>query len=336
MGITLTRKETKFKHRNNCRRAWSMEVTAVSDLPELDANIFVYHAVEPEDPEESDSFSNVASLQDMSIIPVDAPAQLPNTKLRENFIPYYRKSSVVMDFYNAADMERAWRIMKLDTDSLVREYYAARRMHETEVVSFDGDGAVKATPREILALDVHTSSLRVDEATVALMDIETDRLESATNSVINSISAAEISQDDFNDIKYTLEGLCSRTEGSLQLAAHSLRELAQRPAMPHVTAEAMIAAAGVVDSVADIVAARTATATSQREVYWCSRTISQIKKDIAISDFMKARLSAASVAFSSAIGDEAALMQALGFVDADIAKLTEIAALIAEDVNRLI
>lgn len=336
MGITLTRKETKFKHRNTCRRAWSMEVSAESDLPDLDANIFVYHAVEPEDPEESDSFSNVASLQDMNILPVDAPEALSDTLRRENFIPYYRKSSVVLDFYNASDMERAWKIMKLDVASLVREYYSSRNLHETEVVSFDGDGAVQATPREMLALDVHTASIRVDEVAVALMDIETERLESAVDSVINSISAADISQDDFNDIKCTLEGLYSRTEGSLQLAAYSLRDLAERPTIPQVTAEAMTAAAGVVDSVIVIVAARTTTYNAHQEVYGCSRTINNMKKDIAISDFMKARLSAAAASFSSAVDAEVVLMQALGFTDAEISKFTECASLIEEDVNRLI
>lgn len=336
MGITLTRKETKFKHRNACRRAWSMEVTAESDLPDLDANIFVYHAVEPEDPEEADSFSNVASLQDMNIIPVDAPGTLEGAKLRENFIPYYRKASVVMDFYNAADMERAWRIMKIDTASLVREYYAARNLQETEVVSFDGDGAVQATPREMLALDVHTSSLRIDEFAVAMMDIETSRLESAVDSVINSINSAEISQDDLNDIKWTLEGLYARTEGSLQLASYALRELAGRETMPQATAEALTAAANVVDTVTGIVVVRTDTSNAHMELYGCSRTINNMKKDIAISDFMKSRLSAASSTFSSRIDAEAVLLQALGFTTTEIARLTECAALVAEDVNRLI
>lgn len=336
MGITLTRKETRFSHRNNCRRAWSMEVTAESDLPELDANIFVYHAVEPEDPEAADSFSNVASLQDMNIIPVDAPSSVLASPRRENFIPYYRKARVVLDFYNASDMERAWKIMKIDVASLVKEYYAARNLHETEVVSFDGDGAVKATPRELLAMDVHTSSVRIDEVAVVLTEVETSKLESAVETVISSLDVSEISPEDMHDIKVALEGMYSRTEEHLRESAIELRDLATRESIPADTAAALIQAAATSEEVAGIVAVRVATYNAYSELSLCSRAISALGKDISLSDFMKSRLSSAAAMFAAAVGDEVVLMGTLEFTAEEIARLHECVELIREDVNRLI
>lgn len=137
MSITLTRKSLTLEKNRPCQHNWTIEITAESDDPELDSRIFVFHAAEDDDPIQGDMFSNVASLQDMNIIPADAPTTLENEDGTENLIPFYRLSKVTFDCYTADEAERIWRVVKLDTQNLLREYKAARNMQNEEVVTYE-------------------------------------------------------------------------------------------------------------------------------------------------------------------------------------------------------
>lgn len=120
----LTRETIAYEHGNPCRHNWPLRVTVTSDLPDVDVNIFVYQAGEASSGlEHGDRFSNVASMQDMEVLPVGAPAEVSEPRLaKDAYIPFYRTNVVELDFYNLVDLDRAWRIMQHDVSSLVKEY----------------------------------------------------------------------------------------------------------------------------------------------------------------------------------------------------------------------
>ena len=129
--IKLIREATTVNNNAVCYKNWPIRVTAESTLPGLDANIFVYHAADPNDPIQGDEFSNVASLQDMESLPIGAPA-LVDGDLTENYVPFYRTNSMELDCHNLVEMERVWSIIKRDTSTLVHEYKASLSLKESE------------------------------------------------------------------------------------------------------------------------------------------------------------------------------------------------------------
>ena len=129
--IKLIREATTVNTNAVCYKNWPIRVTAESTVPGLDANIFVYHAADPNDPIQGDEFSNVASLQDMESLPVGAPTPVDGD-LTENYVPFYRTNSVELDCHNLVEMERVWSIIKRDTSTLVHEYRASLTLKESE------------------------------------------------------------------------------------------------------------------------------------------------------------------------------------------------------------
>lgn len=131
-GIVLSRATVDLTvPSNKCRKNWPLKVTATSTLPGLDASIFVYHAADASDPIQGDTFSNVASLQDMESLPKDAPTEVEGDST-EDYVPYYRVSEVILDFYDLTELNRAWSIIKHDTDKLVKEYKLSLTLKQDE------------------------------------------------------------------------------------------------------------------------------------------------------------------------------------------------------------
>lgn len=129
--ITLTREAVTLKRGEVCKKNWPIRVIAESTIPELDSNIFVYHAADPNDPIQGDEFSNVASLQDMESLPIGAPTPVEGD-LTENYVPFYRTNSVELNCYTMDEAERVWTIIKRDAASLLREYKASINLKEVE------------------------------------------------------------------------------------------------------------------------------------------------------------------------------------------------------------
>lgn len=110
-----------------CRHNWPIKVTVEAITADADPNVFVYHAGEEGGTgiRKGDTFSNVASKQDMDVIPVGEPILLEEAVLnKDRAIPYYRTNSVELDCYNVEEAERIWRIIQYDIASLVREFIA--------------------------------------------------------------------------------------------------------------------------------------------------------------------------------------------------------------------
>lgn len=113
-----------------CRHNWPLKVTVepADASSDVDANVFVYHAGEIIDGtgiRSGDTFSNVASKQDMDVIPVGEPIILEDAiQSKDRAIPYYRTNEVELDCYNLEEAERIWRIIQHDIADLAREYRA--------------------------------------------------------------------------------------------------------------------------------------------------------------------------------------------------------------------
>lgn len=119
----VTRSTIELKKDDPCRHNWPMQVTVEAETEDADPNVFVYHAAAYPGTD-GDTFSNVASKQDMDVIPVGAPADLENEHPTQDYIPFYRTSTASFDCYNTTECERIWRIIQIDIASLVREYKA--------------------------------------------------------------------------------------------------------------------------------------------------------------------------------------------------------------------
>lgn len=130
-SIILTKEEVVLQPNNVCRKNWPLKITAESTIPGLDSNIFVFHAADDADPVQGDTFSNVASLQDMESLPTDAPTYVEGDAT-EDFVPFYRVHELILDFYNLDELNRAWSIIKKDTDALVKEYRLYNKLKTTE------------------------------------------------------------------------------------------------------------------------------------------------------------------------------------------------------------
>lgn len=125
--ITLTRKKIDFSDYSATDLAlWPLIVEASTDSENEDANVFVYHAGEQALGDDSgirygDTFNNVASVQDMLVIPIGATVELSEELMsKDKNIPYYRTNKVELSCYSADEAERTWDIIKRDVRALVR------------------------------------------------------------------------------------------------------------------------------------------------------------------------------------------------------------------------
>ena len=136
MSLKVTKSELKRAKSNSCNANWSVTFTAESTFTDMDSSIFVFQATDDNDPIEGDRFNNVASLADMDSLPKDAPADIEGD-LTENYVPFYRKSTVTLDFNNVNEADRAWTIIQLDSRNLVREYHNREKLKPVEEVEYE-------------------------------------------------------------------------------------------------------------------------------------------------------------------------------------------------------
>lgn len=123
----ITRESIQQTTNDPCRHNWPLRVTVEAMQEGVDPNVFVYHAGEDGATglEHGATFSNVASKQDMNVIPIEAPMAVEDaTQAKDAYIPFFRVNQVELDCYNVEELERVWRIMLHDINSLVREYKA--------------------------------------------------------------------------------------------------------------------------------------------------------------------------------------------------------------------
>ena len=130
MMYKVTRKTISLKQMQECRHNWPLSVTVEALEEGADPNVFVYHADTDPASGHGDTFSNVASKQDMDTIPVGEPVFLPEERPQEDFIPFYRTNTAEFDCCNTEEVLRIWNIIQFDIAALVREYKAWDTLNE--------------------------------------------------------------------------------------------------------------------------------------------------------------------------------------------------------------
>ena len=115
LGVFAVEDEVTSQH------VWPLVVTAVSSEAGLASEIFVYHAEMGDDPYEGDVFECVSSIQQMTEIPTDAPAEGEDG----NNIPYYRKNVLTFHCRSAEEAEDLWGKVQADVTDLLQNYRAA-------------------------------------------------------------------------------------------------------------------------------------------------------------------------------------------------------------------
>lgn len=135
----LIRKNIQLVQNNPCRHNWILSVTAEAESEDADPNIFVYHAGDQQDTStglvHGDTFNNVASLQDMDVLPVGAPEEVEDaTMQKDEFIPFYRLNTVELNCYNVDEANKKWRIIQAHVHMLVKEYEAWDKLKTVEEV----------------------------------------------------------------------------------------------------------------------------------------------------------------------------------------------------------
>lgn len=134
MPIELTRSGPSLKPGQKCQHNWTISVKATSTEEGLSSKIFVYQSVPEEHPIPGDTFSCVASLQQMSMIPEDAPTALPDEDSAYNNVPFYRTDTVTLDFHNMEQVKDFWKIVQIDAAALLREFRYSRKLKNAEHV----------------------------------------------------------------------------------------------------------------------------------------------------------------------------------------------------------
>lgn len=108
---------------------WTISAKCEANEENADPNIFVFHS-KPD----GDTYSNVASLADMNSLPIGAPTEITNDDGTTDYIPFYRLPEVTLDFCNGLLAAHFVNIINIDSKLLVREYEAARKLKEEQII----------------------------------------------------------------------------------------------------------------------------------------------------------------------------------------------------------
>lgn len=108
---------------------WTISAKCEATEENVDPNIFVFHS-KPD----GDTYSNVASLADMNSLPIGAPTKITNDDDTIDYIPFYRMPEVTLDFCNGILAAHFVDIINIDSKLLVREYKAARKLKEEQII----------------------------------------------------------------------------------------------------------------------------------------------------------------------------------------------------------
>ncbi len=128
--IDLT-KETLHAVVKEGQHVWPLKITANSIQAGLSSSIFVFHASLDADPYEGDVFEAIASVQQMTEIPENAPAVDSNGEL----CPYYRSNTLTFYARSPAEAEDLWNDILEDVDDLTRNWAALTSLQDDGTTS---------------------------------------------------------------------------------------------------------------------------------------------------------------------------------------------------------
>lgn len=132
----ITRNKIALNESTSCLRSWSFSVTIECDDKHHDAdvNVLIYHTHPENSVNGEDPFVGVATLAQMSTIPVLESKEIADSMEFTKNIPFYRTSTVTFDCTNAIEAERIWTMLKVRIQQLVNEYKCAENLKDKEEV----------------------------------------------------------------------------------------------------------------------------------------------------------------------------------------------------------
>lgn len=126
--LTLLQTTAEFDGASD-QHTWPMRVEAVSTIAGLSSKIFVYHATMGADQWRGDNFDCVASVQQMSLIPEDAPV-----KVEGGVVPYYRKNIAEVWFSSPEALAECWADIQVHVQDLIDNYRATLTLAANQTV----------------------------------------------------------------------------------------------------------------------------------------------------------------------------------------------------------
>jgi hypothetical protein len=134
---------SEYFYRNEHGRdliAWPLRIEATAiDMPE---EIFVYHSVDESHPIPGDQFSCVASVTQLSELPL-SPLHVDGDNA---VVPFYRRSVMEVFCETAMDVERVWTAIRDRVDELVRTWNAKERLYNTHEAIITDTGTAQQVP----------------------------------------------------------------------------------------------------------------------------------------------------------------------------------------------
>lgn len=132
MSLTLTRDAVPAAYfEGSQQHSWPVRITAASSEAGLEPAIFVYHVVGSDKATSEDIFECVASVQQMTELPANAP-QPDATKA---LVPYYRKNILEIACRSAEEADELWDRVQEDVIDLLANFRAFANMQATAVVT---------------------------------------------------------------------------------------------------------------------------------------------------------------------------------------------------------
>ena len=114
------------------QKSWPLVIRAFgTNIP---SEIFIYRAGKQGDPFGDSQFSCVASVQQLSEIPIDNVTELNATEQ----IPWYRTSQVELAFRTPHEAQKVWCAILEDVNSLVENFNLSNCLQSIEVVTING------------------------------------------------------------------------------------------------------------------------------------------------------------------------------------------------------
>jgi hypothetical protein len=121
----LVKAETPPEEAPSQRHVWSLRVTATYTSDDTAAKIFVMQAGQSMEDPVGDTFSCVASVQQMTEIPADAPSESG---------PYFRLSQITFYARSEDHAVEAWQKIQEAVRDLARNTVAAQTLADVEEV----------------------------------------------------------------------------------------------------------------------------------------------------------------------------------------------------------
>jgi len=163
--IELIRYEPSHKpNKPNTLGSYSLVVRAKgTNVP---SEIFIYHAINAENPYSGDVFEAVATPSQMEELPINKPFIDP---INNESVPFYRRNQLELYFRSLSDLHEFWEELQVEVNELIENYKIMEELVSTRVATLTGG---RITKSDLVETPSSLSTLYTDPATCVDLDPE--------------------------------------------------------------------------------------------------------------------------------------------------------------------